>query len=1562
MSTHDLNVKLTRPSVVNSSSSSSSSVGRTPLEQPSADSERGGIRNDPKLIGISTESPQIQTTKNLYIRRRILLKTKGDWGSTTRDQREGPDQLQFTSFFSLRLNSTKRSDKNRTDTETQLSSNDLHRNHDAVRRPANVQDPKLCKKASLLNRESTEKAAKDENLSKPPFRKGCTTYPQQDQNEHDIPSHRPQEGIQCGLASCDQAQTAKYCSQRQLPGSDHLTQQPVTESKSAVRESEVNDPFRENAEGVLCHSNLIPFGEDSGSKASTNCQPSACSPRALKRALSLPSFPASHRSCKLETEPSRVSPSTAMFTSTIVSVLAPHWSGRFRRHKRDAGEVEQDIQVSGQNCSQSASSQTTAQHAFLLTQMRASGETLDRFNNKLREPAGTSRSSAEWQKDASSLHFTATRHTKRTLLQPISLETNQHTVDVEYEKPVPLPLDTSQGHRSTLSLQVSGYKRVSLPEDQGEDFSPPTSRPTTSSLLLSWRRLNSRIANAECTEMEKQLATSVSSLTLPNKGKLRLSQPHSPLVSPDDPMKEIFQPYAFPASSERLQGPEKSPVSPRVRKIRTSRRSMFLINREFDVSSRPASATNDTTKEGLYSSSPTGSSQPETLNAPQCHSKEILERKCSNLGHNASVEQNITDYTNSNINRLNRTYDFSNTCISPKDNLNNNIGNSVFGNSYHISDTMIKKHIGNSQPTERSTSLSTHRQSNSTYDLINSNKVNTVETTSTSKSTRTIQTTAASPSAGLTSMSLTQTGQNSNQNSIINTRGPENLSPSRTNSVSGRTFTDSLVFTPRKEPSAVETTSPSHVWQNYLNLRQSQSNQSPSDETSPLSSARPLRRVHAPSIYSYLRETSPPLTTQTPSALSSPSPQTPSLKQDGTQIKNNSAVTSRFTFDLGQEESRDVVWTQDSCPSSVPQSLPPDFGRRSAPRLSKSPYSTLISARPALSTLHNPSSTPRSHQHSNLASYDSSAIIAIPPKVEKDSYPSVQKDNWIQGTPKESVSSSDKRLAGGTAQIFCVSRDTCSSSNAQSSPNARFTNSQTTNLIPDTTLPKSGTVNKNTGHEEPDGTFSSPSDKGNTYATQGLNDEQHSSPLSPLTTGKAMPAIMQKEVTTLQTRKTLQGIQRSDSKKSLFSRSNKDIQASASSAGKEGLKNQDNKRYDREVTGLKNSNKMDQVLNRLKVKFGVKRSEDDLTTRRKTKNFSQQSLDLKAPECKKKEVNQQTSKSPDSSSSQITTVQESYHSSDPLSGFTNKKCKNLPNVEKHKRLADENGNQFLGRPQSPNWPKPHYINRYATMPQTRKPTLSPSPTLYPSAFSAKDTQTDDVFYSHFPLRRKNTFACQTENVPPHPGHSANSQRQRLMGAHLSASCADLKYGLERGRSVSVSSIVSGRPSGPGRISTGSKGSVSDLSSLDEFSSRSRHSSISISPEDSPEYGVKGPSSLPVHNTYKGCVQGRLPSNDRLWSPVSLDTSPYARDTEADPTPPPSPPFSPTSRRISRVPSSSSTGSRTSQDSLSPRGFLPSRNYKCTLSVFEESSSDTTTDDEYYLNSDLDEEEEKETEL
>lgn len=303
--------------------------------------------------------------------------------------------------------------------------------------------------------------------------------------------------------------------------------------------------------------------------------------------------------------------------------------------------------------------------------------------------------------------------------------------------------------------------------------------------------------------------------------------------------------------------------------------------------------------------------------------------------------------------------------------------------------------------------------------------------------------------------------------------------------------------------------------------------------------------------------------------------------------------------------------------------------------------------------------------------------------------------------------------------------------------------------------------------------------------------------------------------------------------------------------------------------------------------------------------------------------------------------------------------------------------------------------------------FSPFSSLSPVSFPSPDNTDDSVFYSPKLQRRRETSSpCE-----PAEGISLGGSRRSRASTgppsqslghdkeRLASSYADLKYGIEPGRSFSVSSVSSSRPSGPGRISTGSRFmSVGDLSQsgltcggtstdLDHWSvtsdwatqydcQPSKDGRISYFPSDP---GKMRSRSLPRSLTrclsnWSSGVSASPPVNTttskpaRLWSP-NMNICHFAWDTEGPPTPPPTPPLSPSSRRMSQPPSLSSptylgsSGAQQSADSQSSRGRLPSRGYVSSLSTFEESSdsgSDTTTDDEYYL--ETAEGEEKETEL
>ncbi|XP_047424454.1 mucin-5AC isoform X2 [Mugil cephalus] len=310
-------------------------------------------------------------------------------------------------------------------------------------------------------------------------------------------------------------------------------------------------------------------------------------------------------------------------------------------------------------------------------------------------------------------------------------------------------------------------------------------------------------------------------------------------------------------------------------------------------------------------------------------------------------------------------------------------------------------------------------------------------------------------------------------------------------------------------------------------------------------------------------------------------------------------------------------------------------------------------------------------------------------------------------------------------------------------------------------------------------------------------------------------------------------------------------------------------------------------------------------------------------------------------------------------------------------------------------------------PSPRSP-FSPFSSLSPhSPFSSSDVIDDNVFYSPKLQRRRESSSPCEQGDGISPGGSRKSRASTGPPSispgqneeHITSSYADLKYGIGNGRSFSVSSVLSSRPSGPGRISTGSRFmSVGDLSQstlscqdngrdFDQWSvtpywmtnSDCRPANDSLMSHIRSDPGKMRSRSLPRSLTrclanWSSGVSPSQPATSttsmptRLRSPT-MSTGHFTWEPEGPPTPPPTPPLSPVSRRMSKPPRissstfPSSSGALQQGDGQSSRGRLPYRGCVSSLSIFEESSdsnSDTTTDDEYYLESD--EDREKETEL
>ncbi len=117
------------------------------------------------------------------------------------------------------------------------------------------------------------------------------------------------------------------------------------------------------------------------------------------------------------------------------------------------------------------------------------------------------------KKENSSPNITTTIQPKRPITKSSSVGLMYNNTDLH---PFPTPLDT----RQVPNLAHSGY-RISNTGDEHESFKSLSSKPTTSSLLLSLRRSNLRNSSAEPTQSETRMTRSDRSRTLPSRVVLK---------------------------------------------------------------------------------------------------------------------------------------------------------------------------------------------------------------------------------------------------------------------------------------------------------------------------------------------------------------------------------------------------------------------------------------------------------------------------------------------------------------------------------------------------------------------------------------------------------------------------------------------------------------------------------------------------------------------------------------------------------------------------------------------------------------------------------------------------------------------------------------------------------------------------------------------------------------------------------------------------------------------------------------------------------------------------------
>lgn len=886
--------------------------------------------------------------------------------------------------------------------------------------------------------------------------------------------------------------------------------------------------------------------------------------------------------------------------------------------------------------------------------------------------------------------------------------------------------------------------------------------------------------------------------------------------------------------------------------------------------------------------------------------------------------------------------------------------------------------------------------------------------------------------------------------------------------------------------------------------------------TSSPSPSRSPRSIKAPSIFSFLRSSSP--TTNT-SPLCPPTPKTSSieavkgakfrsLSSDSPDLgsreqgKSKQRPSDIMTFDQGrrdfttprQERTQSVESGTVQGRSSVPLSLPPDFSSGYKLRYSSPPYSTLMSTRSSQGETK--TLIPRSSlfQQSSQSNYtpnlsintDPAAVMTLPvskPPLSPISSPqplslSLQSKNTTQESSKceiyeiDQLNNNHSKSICQDAQLLLVNNRVHVSSHSLQGDKAHNSSSTcvTETLVysikskvdPARTAPKKTTpkslqhtantlVSVETELSQQSHTIQSKEAAGEpSHSDQSSNSSTSTETLPP--DDESSNRRMKESVLSKSRFLSVESNNEQSPKKSRFGLKKSFSTPNASLSRSESER------------ANKTNNKMDQVLNKLRQTFSSRRSDDDVLFPWKWKRGSQtpsvsgssdissvsdssvesgkilekqeqeKGVMLKDNEKDTEDANRWTQNRytlTPSSASRSTMAGEKFYSwtdkSTPQADQDGQnacvehmsECKNQPHLKIHSPTMHQfdfdykdigTTNQFLscrdpnpGR--SPNLTTA-YPTQFGKSSSSPRSPFSPFSSLSPvSPFTSPDVTDDSVFYSpKLQRRRESPSPCE-----PGEGISlGGSRRNRASTGPPSASpgqdkeyspssYADLKYGIEPGRSFSVSSVLSSRPSGPGRISTGSRFlSVGDLSEsaltcggtgkdLYHWSTSSdwptnydcqptKDCHMSYFPSDP---GKMRSRSLPRSLTR--CLanwssEASPPVNTtaskpaRLWSP-NMNTCHFAWDTEGPPTPPPTPPLSPVTKRMSKPPSlssptfPSSSGAPQQVDSQSSRGHLPSRGYVSSLSTFEESSdssSDTTTDDEYYL--ETGEDEEKETEL
>ncbi|KAM6900511.1 uncharacterized protein FYW49_017023 [Xenentodon cancila] len=236
-----------------------------------------------------------------------------------------------------------------------------------------------------------------------------------------------------------------------------------------------------------------------------------------------------------------------MLSSTMVTVLAPHWSGRVRRTKRVDETGNSEAQGNFQDAPNTVPNnekrfqETLNQHG--VENLLTDGSSIPR-----RVPfLGTRRSTVGWsaKSDPSSLDFKS----ERKMTQAVSLHSGAMS-----------PSPTSQSSRSPDFRASNDQKRNPQTGQQGGLLSI-NSKPTTSSVLMSLRRFNSSGRNSNTTSTFPNTQPSHQS-SLPNTKDRNLFTAHHSQTFLNNNEQERPKPLLSPSSVSFRSTETGSVVSP----------------------------------------------------------------------------------------------------------------------------------------------------------------------------------------------------------------------------------------------------------------------------------------------------------------------------------------------------------------------------------------------------------------------------------------------------------------------------------------------------------------------------------------------------------------------------------------------------------------------------------------------------------------------------------------------------------------------------------------------------------------------------------------------------------------------------------------------------------------------------------------------------------------------------------------------------------------------------------------------------------------------------------------